>query len=53
MNQTTSNKAKVSRQHNKKYHRRFIVPKLRGGGGHMLYDGRMANIDTLTLLKNI
>jgi hypothetical protein len=49
MNQTTSNKVKVSRQHNKKYHSRFIVPKLQGGGGHMLYDG----MDTLTLLKNI
>jgi len=52
MNQTISNKVMVSRQHNKKYHSRFIVPKLRGGGRHMLYDGRMDQYRYIDTLEN-
>ena len=61
------NKVIVRRHHNEKYHSRFIVPRLQGGGGsvgiwgcitydgpglHMLYDGRMDQHRYIETLEN-
>ena len=58
------NRVLIRRHHNEKFHSRFIVPRLQGGGGSVgiwgciTYDGPglhmlWTNIDTLTLLKTI
>jgi len=61
------NKVIVRRHHNEKYHSRFIVPRLQGGGDsvgiwgcitydgpglHMFYDGRMDQHRYIDTLEN-